>query len=103
MRKARQRNIRKPLPIDEISHRVRPFLHLRPTLPHLNAHLVLTLVLPQLDPPPDTYHAVNLESKAILLHHWSTLAPVLACYQYRLSLTPHLFMGLNKFIAGRIY
>ena len=54
MWKTSQRNIRKHLPIDEITHRVLPLLEGPASLPLLNSHLVPTLVIPPPDPPSDS-------------------------------------------------
>ena len=43
------------------------------------------------------------ESRSILLRHWTTLATPPLGYHLAPSLTPHPFMGLTKFIAGRIH
>ena len=39
----------------------------------------------------------------MLLQDWATDAPTPPYYEYLPSLTPHPFMGLGKFFAGRIY
>ena len=69
------RNISKHLPIKEITHSVLPLLEVRSSLPLLNPHRVQTLIVPPLDPPPDSYTIVKKESRAILLCQWSSLAP----------------------------
>ena len=43
------------------------------------------------------------ESRSILLRQWSALAPPPPGYPFSPSLTPHPFMGLSKFVAGRIH
>ena len=103
MWKTPQRNIRKHLPIDEITHRVLPLLDGRSWFPLLNPHLVPTLSVPPPDPPPDSYSTMKKESRSILLRQWSTMAPPPAGYPFSPSLTPHPFMGLSKFLAGRIH
>ena len=103
MWKTPQRNIHKHLPIDEITHRVLPLLEGRSSLPLLNPHLVPTLAIPPPDPPRDSYTALKKESRSILLRQWSTLAPPPPGYPYSPSLTPHPFMGLSKFLAGRVH
>ena len=103
MWKTPQRNIRKHLPIDEITHLVLPLLENRSSLPLLNPHLVPTLALPPPDPPPDSYTTMKKESRSILLRQWSTMAPPPAGYPFTPSLTPHPFMGLSKFLAGSIH
>ena len=103
MWKTQQRNIRKHLPIDEITHRVLPFLENRTSLPLLNAHLVPTLLLPALDPPAHSFTTLKKQSRTILLLQWQFLASPPSGYPYPHSLAPHLFMGLSKFLAGRIH
>ena len=103
MWKTPQRNIRKHLPIDEITHRILPLLEGRSSLPLLNPHLVPTLAVPPPDPPPNSYTTMKKESRSILLRQWSTMAPPPAGYLFMPSLTPHPFMGLSKFLAGRIH
>ena len=103
MWKTPQRNIRKHLPIDEISHRVIPLLENCSYLPLLNPHLVPTLAIPPPDPPPDSYTTLTRGSRSILLRQWSTLAPPPPGYPFAPSLSPHPFMGLSKFLAGRIH
>ena len=101
--KTPQRNIRKHLPIDEIIHRVLPLLEGRSSLPLLNPHLIPTLAVPPPDPPPDSYTTMKKESRSVLLRQWSTMAPPPTGYIFTPSLTPHPFMGLSKFLAGRIH
>ena len=96
-------NIRKHLPIDEITYRVLPLLEGDSSLLLLNPHLVPTLAVPPPNPPPDSHSTMKKESRSILLRQWSTLAPPLPSYPFSPSLTPHPFMGLSKFLAGRIH
>ena len=103
MWKTPQRNIRKHLPIDEITHRVLPLLEGRSSLPLLNPHLVPTLTMPPPDPPRDSYTTMKKESRSILLRQWSALAPPPPGYSFSHSLSPHPFMGLSKFLAGRVH
>ena len=103
MWKTSENNICKHLAIDQITHRVLPLLKGRVTLLLLNAHLVPTLVLPEPDPPANSFVTLRIESRAILLRQWASLAPPRPGYPFRPSLSPHAFMGLSKFLAGRIY
>ena len=43
------------------------------------------------------------ESRSILLRQWATLAAPPDDYPFSPTLTPHPFMGLSKFLAGRIH
>ena len=103
MWKTPKRNIRKHLSLDEISHRLLPLLNGHSSLPLLNPQLVLTLEIQPPDPIPDSHTTMRKESRAILLRHWSTLVTPAPPYPFAPSLTPHTFMGLSKFIAGRIH
>ena len=80
-----------------------PLLEGRTSLPLLNPHLVPSLAIPHPDPPPDSYTTMKKESRAILLRQWTTMTPPLPGYSFTPSLTPHPFMGLSKFLAGRIH
>ena len=102
MWKTPQRNICKNLPINEISHRVLPLLEGHSSLPVLNHHLVPTLTVPPPDPPSNSYTTMKKESRSILFCQWSTLAPLPTGYPFVHSLSPHPFMGLSKFLVGRI-
>jgi len=103
MWKTPQVTIRKHLPIDEITHRTLPLLKDRLFFPSHNRQLVPTLSVPPPDPPSDSYNALKKESRAILLLQWRSLAPPPPGYPYPPSLTPHSFMGLPKFMAGRFH
>ena len=103
MWKTPQRNIRKHLSMDEISHRVLPLLEGRSSLPLLNPHLVPSLAICPPDPPPNSYTTLKKESRSILLRHWSTLASPPPGYPFAPSLSPHPLLGLSKFLAGRIH
>jgi len=95
--------IRKHLPIDEIAHRTLPLLKDRPSFPLHNPQLVPTLSVPRTGPAADSFAALKKESRAILLLHWTSLAHPPPDYKYLPSLTPHPFMGLPKFLAGRLH
>ena len=38
-----------------------------------------------------------------MIEHWRSFSPVPVYYTFPLSLSPHPFMGLGKFMAGRIH
>ena len=103
MWKTPQVTIRKHLPMDEIAHRTLPLLEGRLCFPSHNRQLVPTLSIPPVDSPSDSYTALKKESRAILLLQWRSLAPPPPGYPYPPSLTPHPFMGLPKFMAGRFH
>jgi len=58
-------------------------------------------------PPPElmkrTYQALLARARNMLLQDWATDAPTPPYYEYPPSLSPHPFMGLGKFVAGRIH
>jgi len=50
-----------------------------------------------------TYSALRTRTRNMLLQDWATDAPTPPYYEYPPSLSPHPFMGLGKFVAGRIH
>jgi len=50
-----------------------------------------------------THQALRARARNMLLQDWATDAPTPPYYEYPPSLTPHPFMGLGKFLAGRIH
>ena len=50
-----------------------------------------------------TYTALRQRARLKLLDRWTKDFPAPSYYPYPPRLTPHLFMGLDKFIAGRIH
>jgi len=96
--------IRKHLPIDALAHL---------TLPLQEGLTQLLLVLhapppPRANiPPPElmkkTYQVLRPHARNMLLQDWVTDAPTPPYYDFPPSLTPHSFMGLAKFVAGRIH
>jgi len=51
----------------------------------------------------NAYKALKGRTILLLLEEWRCHAPPPPYYTFPLSLTPHPFMGLGKFIAGRIH
>ena len=49
------------------------------------------------------YRALQRKARSLMLGHWRFFSPVPAYYTFPLSLLPHPFMGLGKFMAGRIH
>ena len=47
--------------------------------------------------------ALKKRARDALLDDWETLHPAPVYYPYSPQLTPHPFMGLDKFVAGRIH
>ena len=58
-------------------------------------------------PPPQlmirTYLALKKRARDTLLDDWRTLHPAPNYYPYSPRLVPYPFMGLDKFVAGRIH
>jgi len=50
-----------------------------------------------------TYQARQARARHLLLQDWAEDDPTPPYYDYPPSLTPHPFMGLGKFMAGRIH
>ena len=44
----------------------------------------------------------KLRAQRLMMDHWHSL-PLPDYYPYPLRLSPHLFMGLGKFVAGHIH
>ena len=47
------------------------------------------------------YCALQRKAPSLMFDHWRSFSPVPAYYTFPLSLSPHPFMGLGKFMAGR--
>ena len=50
-----------------------------------------------------TYKALKVRSRLLMLSEWGSLHPPPDYYTYPFCLDPHPFMGLDKFIAGRLH
>ena len=50
-----------------------------------------------------TYRALKGRARDALLEDWKALHPTPDYYPYAPQLSPHPFMGLDKFVAGRIH
>ena len=50
----------------------------------------------------NAYRALKRWAQSLMMEHWRSL-PLPDYYPYPLHLSPHLFMGLGKFMAGRIH
>ena len=91
------------LPLDPLPHSM--LFLLGPdglgSLPVTSQHLLCeTYPVPL---PSRSYPQLKLKCKNLLMEEWDKAAPDPARYQYRHSLKPHLFMGLNKFSAGCLH
>jgi len=59
--------------------------------------------IPPLELMRKTYQALRARARNMLLQDWATDAPTPPNYEYLPSLSPYPFMGLGKFVAGRIH
>ena len=50
-----------------------------------------------------TYKALKVRSRLLLMEEWISRHPPPDYYKYPHRLEPHPFMGLDKFIAGRLH
>ena len=95
--------LRKHLPIDALAHLTLPLQEGLTRFP-----LVLhTPPLPGTQIPPSElmrkpYRALRNRARN-MLQDWATDAPTPPYYKHPPSLSPHPFMGLGKFVAGRIH
>ena len=95
--------VRTHLPVDAL-------VHLTASVPLLKdlsfAPLINSTLLPNLPSLPsdevmtNTYRALKLRAQTLVMDHWRSLS-LPDYYPYPLRLTPHSFMGLGKFMAGR--
>ena len=96
--------MRKHLPIDPLAHLTIPLSEGLSRFP-----LVLKVPPPPGEniPPPllmaRTYKALKVRSQLLMTKEWDSLHPSPAYYKDPCRLTAHPFMGLDKFIAGRLY
>jgi len=77
-----------------------PLVHDASTLPPISLHL--TDYLPPIPGVIPSYAPLKLRAKRLLLSNWSA-TPAPPYYPFPPSTRPHPFMGLGKFVAGRIH
>jgi len=91
-------------PVDALVHHTLPLLGGLSFAPLINSSL-----LPDLPPlPPDNvmksaYSSLKAKAGLLMLEAWPLDHPPPPYYTFHLSHAPHPFMGLGKFIAGRIH
>ena len=96
--------IRNHLQVDAGADRTLPFTHGLSKMPMINSHLVNpTPVLPPQSLMDSTYSALKARVRNGLLEEWATLFPTPGYYRHPPTLNPRPFMGLGKFVAGRIH
>jgi len=96
--------IRKHLPVDAVAHRTIPLTLGLSRMPMINSHLVCPApALPPQSLMDSTYSALKKRMREKLLEELSSLFPTPGYYLHSPALQPRPFMGLGKFVAGRIY
>ena len=96
--------VRSHLPVDSLAHLTLPLLEGLTFAPMINSWL-----LPDLPPLPDdatmsaASRALQRKARSRMVEHWRSFSPVPVYYTFPISLSPHPFMGLGKFMAGRIH
>jgi len=96
--------LRHHLPVDAVAHRTIPFTLGLSRMPMINSHLVCpTPNLPPQSLMDDTYSALKKRVRETLLVEWASLFPTPGYYLHPPALQPRPFMGLGKFVAGRIH
>jgi len=86
--------------ITALARAATPLVHDMATLPPISLHL--TDYLPPVPGHVPSYTRLKLRAKLLLLSDWSA-TPAPQYYPYPPSTRPHPFMGLGKFVAGRIH
>ena len=95
--------VRSHLPVDQLANITLSLLGPLSRALLASAHLLPdTSQLPPADTMKAVYHALQAKTRPLLTKEWKAGAPTPTYYTYPLSLTPHPFMGLGKFVAGRI-
>ena len=93
--------IRTRLPLDDLAHLALPFTPATGNFPLRLPHLVPSDFDPP-DPPSITWPAIRARVVLALKEEWDS-RPLPPYYPFTPSLGPHPFMGLPKFLAGRIH
>ena len=95
--------MRTHLPVDAVAHRTIPFVLGLSRMPMINSHHVCPA--PVLQPQSlmdNTYSALKKRDREALRMEWDSLFPTPGYYLDPPALNPRPFMGLGKFVAGRI-
>ena len=91
------------LPVDALAHHNIPLLKHLSYAPLINSTLLRNLPSrPREEVLTNAYCALKRRVPTLMIDHWHSL-PLLSYYPYPLRLSPHPFMGLGKFMAGRIH
>ena len=95
--------VRTHLPVDALAHLTLPLLEGLTFAPMINSTLLPDLpALPSDEIMTNAYRALKRRAQTLMMEHWRSL-PLPDYYPYPLRLSPHPFMGLGKFMAGRIH
>ena len=96
--------IRKYLLVDAVAHRTLPFTLGLSRVHRINCHLFCTTpTLPPQALMENTYSARKKRIRETLLMEWVSLFPTPGYYLHPRTLSLRRFMGLGKFLAGRIH
>jgi len=96
--------LRNHLPVDAVAHRTIPFTLGLSMMPMINSQLVCpTPTLPPQSLMDNTYSALKKRAREGLLVEWASLFPTPGYNLHPPALHPRPFMGLSKFVAGRIH
>ena len=95
--------VRTHLPVDTLAHLTLPLLEGLSYAPLINSTLLPDLpALPSDEIMTNAYRALKRRAQSLMMEHWRSL-PLPDYYPYPLHLSPYPFMGLGKFMAGRIH
>ena len=90
--------------MDQLANIALPLLGSLSRAPLACGHLLPDLSrLPSANVMRAAYQALRGKARALLKSDWERMSPIPLYYSYLLSITPHPFMGLGKFIAGSIH
>ena len=95
--------VRTHLPVDTLAHLTLPLLDSLSYAPLMGSTLLPDLPsLPSNAIMVNAYQALRRKARSLMMDHWRSL-PLPDYYSFPLCLAPHPFMGLGKFVAGRIH
>ena len=95
--------VRTHLPVDVLAHLTIPLFEGLSDAPLINSTLLPDpQALPSDEIMTNAYRALKRRAQSLMMEHWRSL-PLSDYYPYPLQLSPHPFMGLGKFMAGRIH
>ena len=95
--------VRTHLPVHALAHLTLHLLEGLSFAPLINSTLLPDLpALPSDEIMTNAYHALKRRAQTLMMEHWRSL-PLPDYYPFPLRLSPHPFMGLGKFMAGRIH